>query len=147
MVSDSLHAGSISLPATESKPLWRIAGLAALFTAELLVISARTPHIALQNASGLPGLVFSLGTWKVRLLVTLAIITLLVWQSRAKRNLESISVSPIDTRFAWRWLAAHFAAILLFAGLTSVLFENRLQGTAADLLVVGWAAIGAAALV
>jgi exosortase E/protease (VPEID-CTERM system) len=147
MVSDSLHAGSISLPATESKPLWRIAGLAGLFAAELLVISARTPHSALQDATGLPGLVFLLGWWKTRLLVTLAIISLLFWQSRGKRNLESISEWPIGRQVAWRWLLAHFAAMLLFAGLTSVLFENRLQGIAADILVVGWAAMGAGAVV
>jgi exosortase E/protease (VPEID-CTERM system) len=127
--------------------LWRIAALAGLFGAELLIISARTPHIALQDAPGLPGLVFSLGTWKVRLLVTLAIISLLVWQSRAKRNLESISEWPVGASVAWHWLLAHLAAILLFAGLTSLLFENRLQGVAADILVVGWAATGAGAIV
>jgi hypothetical protein len=87
MVSDSLRANSISLPAAEPKPLWRIAGL---FAAELLVISARTPHSALQDAPGLPGMVFLLGWWKMRLLVTLAIILLLFWQSRGKRNQENI---------------------------------------------------------
>ncbi len=124
-----------------------MAGLAGLFAAELLLISARTPHIALQNATGLPGLVFLLGWWKMRALVTLAIVSLLFWQSRGKRNLESISELPIGPRVAWRWLLAHFAAILLFAGLTSLLFENRLQGIAADILVVVWATTGASAVV
>src|SRR5271169_6729664 len=142
MLSDSVSTGSVWLPAPEPHPLWRIAGLAGLFAAELLVISARTPHIALQDAPGLPGLVFGLGTWKVRLLVTLAIIALLFWQSRGKRNLERISEWSVGTGVAWRWLLAHLAAILLFAGLTSILFENRLQGFAADILVVGWVATG-----
>jgi exosortase E/protease (VPEID-CTERM system) len=148
MLSDSVSTGSVCLPATEPHPLWRIAGLAGLFAAELLLISARTPHIALQDASGLPGLVFSLGTWKVRILVTtLAIISLLLWQSSGKRNLERTSEWPIGAGVAWRWLLAHLAAILLFASLTSILFENRLQGFAADILVVGWVAMGMAAAV
>jgi exosortase E/protease (VPEID-CTERM system) len=127
--------------------LWRIAGLAGLFAAELLVISGRTPHVALLDAPGLPGLVFTLGAWKLRLLVTLAIVCLLFWQSRGKANLERISERPVGTGLAWRWLLAHVAAILLFAGLTSLLFENRLQGVAADILVVGWVAAGATAVV
>jgi exosortase E/protease (VPEID-CTERM system) len=121
--------------------------LAGLFAAELLVISARTPHLALQDAPGLPGMVFLLGWWKMRLLVTLAIILLLFWQSRGKRNLENISEWPVGAGVAWRWLLAHFAAIVGFAGLTSLLFENRLQGVAADILVVGWAAMGTGAVV
>jgi exosortase E/protease (VPEID-CTERM system) len=147
MLSESVQVEAISPLATELQPLWRITGLAGLFTAELLVISARTPHVALHDAPGLPGLVFILGVWKLRVLVTLAIISLLFWQSRGKRNLERISEWPVGTGIAWRWLLAHVAAILLFAGLTSILFENRLQGVAADILVVGWVATGAAAVV
>jgi exosortase E/protease (VPEID-CTERM system) len=147
MLSHSVQASSVSLPDNAPQPLWRIAGLAGLFAAELLVISARTPHIALLDAPGLPGVVFSLGTWKIRLLVTLAIISLLVWQSRGLRNLQPVSGRPIGAGFAWRWLLAHLAAILLFAGLTSLLFQNRLHGLAADSLVVGWVATGAAAVV
>jgi exosortase E/protease (VPEID-CTERM system) len=147
MVSDSVQTGVVSQPATASHPMWRMAGLAGLFAAELLLISARTPHLALQDASGLPGLVFIFGRWKIRLLVTLAVLSLLFWQSRGKRNLERISVQTIGPGIAWRWLLAHLAAIVLFAELTSILFENRLAGFGADLLVVGWVATGAAAVV
>jgi exosortase E/protease (VPEID-CTERM system) len=147
MLSDSVQVGAIPPLATEPQPLWRIAGLAGLFAAELLVISGRTPHVALLDAPGLPGLVFTLGAWKLRLLVTLAIICLLFWQSRGKGNLERISERSVGAGLAWRWLLAHVAAILLFAGLTSLLFENRLHGVAADILVVGWVAAGATAVV
>jgi exosortase E/protease (VPEID-CTERM system) len=147
MLSDSVQVVPVSPPVSGRKPLWRMAGLAGLFAAEVLLISARTPHNALRDASGLPGLLFELGSWKVRLLVTLAIVTLLVWQSRAEENPESISEWSIGTGIAWRWLLAHLAAILLFAGVTSLLFANRLQGTAADILVVGWVAIGTGAIV
>jgi len=146
MVSDSVQVRSVSLLATAGRPLWRIAGLAGLFAAEVLLISARTPHAALRDAPGLPGLIFSLGAWKVRLLVTLAVIGLLFWQSRGKRNMERISEQPGGVGLAWSWLLAHLAAILLFAGITFILFENRMQGVAADLLVVGWVATGAAAI-
>ena len=147
MVSDSIQLDSVSLPVATGRPLWRIAGLAGLLTAEVLLISGPTPHLALQNAGGLPGLVFSLGTWKIRILVTLAIVGLLFWQARGKRNLEHISQQLVGVGLAWRWLLAHLTAILLFAGLTFVLFENRLQGIGADFLVVGWVATGAAATV
>jgi exosortase E/protease (VPEID-CTERM system) len=119
-----------------------------LLAVELLLISARTPHIALKDAPGLPGLVFSLGAWKARLLVTLAVIGLLLWQSRGNRSLQSISLEPLESGFAWPWLGAHVAFILLFAGLTFLLFEDRPPSLwGANLLVVGWVAAGAAALV
>src|SRR5271165_6853769 len=148
MVSDLAPPDVLVVPTTAPRPLWRIAGLAGLLASELLLISARTPHIALQDAPGLPGLVFSLGAWKVRLLITLAVIALLFWQSRGKQNLEHISERPIGMAFSWPWLAGHLAAILAFAGLTFLLFENRPQNLgAANILVVGWAATGAAAVI
>ena len=125
----------------------RVAGLAGLFAAELLLISGRTPHDALHEAAGLPGLVFLVGAWKARLLVTLAVLSLLFWQARGKRNLERIPAGAIGRSVTWRWFLAHFAAIVTFAGLTSVLFENQLAGFPADLLVVVWVAMGAAAVV
>ncbi len=152
MVSDSVQIAAVppppaAAPATAGRALWRIAGLAGLLAVELLLISGPTPHFALKDAPGLPGLIFSLGTWKVRLLVTLAIIALLFWQSRGKRNLESISEQSLGPALAWRWLLAHLTAILLFAGLTFTLFVNLPHGIWADLLVVGWVATGAAAVV
>ncbi|HEX5227036.1 MAG TPA: exosortase E/protease, VPEID-CTERM system [Bryobacteraceae bacterium] len=121
--------------------------MACLFSAELLLISARTPHAALQNAPGLPGIVFELGLWKVRLLVTLAVVCLLFWQVRGKEQARRLSAFTAGRAIQGRWLLAHVAAIFLFATLTAVLFENHLRGLAADLLVVGWAATGAAAVV
>src|SRR5580704_9040411 len=109
---------------TAPRRLWRIAGLAGLLAAELLLISAHTPHVALQDAPGLAGLVFSLGAWKVRLLVTLAVIALLLWESRGQQSLAHISKRPIGMAFSWLWLAGHVIAILSFTGLTGLLFEN-----------------------
>jgi exosortase E/protease (VPEID-CTERM system) len=146
MASQSIPAASFA-PKSGLNPLWRVAGLAGLFAVEVLLISAHTPHNALSNASGLPGLVFNLGTWKVRLLVTLTILCLLCWQSRRKGILDQGCSMPIVTGFGFAWFLAHVAAILSFGGLTAILFENRLAGAWADLLVVGWVAIGAAAVV
>lgn len=123
---------------------WRIAGLAALFVTELLLISARTPHLALDNSPGLPGLVFDLGRWKVRLLVTIAVACLLFWNARDKYDFERLTTRSAARGVAWRSLFAHFAAALLFAGLTSLLFENRLQRFQANILVVAWVAAGTA---
>ncbi len=144
---------SYSLPASlvptsqRLNPLWRIAGLASLFAAEVLFLSARTPHTSLRDATGLPGLVLALGAWKVRILVTLAIVCLLCWQSRRKRDLASTSGMTLASGFAWPWFLAHLAAIFSFAGLTSILFENRFAGLGADCIVIGWVATGAAAVV
>jgi exosortase E/protease (VPEID-CTERM system) len=146
MATHSIPVGSLSPASKRLDPLWRIAGLAALFAAEVLLISARTPHEALRNATGLPGVVFSLGLWKVRLLVTLAIICFLCWQSRRKQILEGSSRIPI-AGFGFGWFIAHVAAILSFAALTWILFANRFAGIWADAIVVGWVATGAAAVV
>lgn len=122
---------------------WRIGVFAALLVTELLLISARTPHLALYDSSGLPGLIFDLGRWKARIFVTLAVVCLLFWQGRSKGEIEQISAKLDGHGIDWRWLFSHLATMLLFGSLTSALFENRFRGSQADLLVVAWAAIGA----
>lgn len=146
-VAIPIQSSAMRQPRTQLHLLPRISGLAGLFAAELLLISARTPHFALHDASGLPGLVFSLGVWKIRLLVTLGAVSLLFWQARGRENLERFSMDLGSGRIAWRWLVAHFAAMLLFGGLTALLFEDRLQGLAADSLVVAWTLAGASGVV
>lgn len=138
--------GKTSEAPAQAGLLWRFSALAALFAIELLIISARTPHAALQGAPGLPGIVFSLGPWKVRLLVTLAVVSLLFWQVRGKANTPLRSLDLTGCGIAWRWLLGHLAAMVLCAALTSLLFENRLPGLQADLLVIGWTAVGAVGL-
>lgn len=147
MVTD-LPQGEVAVPSATPPRLWlALAGLAGLCAAELLLISGFTPHAALRGAPGLAGLVFSLGIWKARVLVTLAIVSVLFWQSRGERNLASISGRLIGIGTDWRWLFIHSASILAFAGLTFVLFQHRPQSiAAADFLVVAWLASGAAAV-
>lgn len=135
-----------SRPVTPIPLPWRIVGLATLFVTELFLISARTPHLALQDTPGLPGLVFELGRWKVRLLVTLAVVCLLFWQARGKGDLQRLSTELSRHGIAWRWLFTHLATAFSFASLTSILFENRFRGFQADLLVVGWVAVGGTAM-
>lgn len=143
---DAVEAGSLPQPVHQTRLLWRMTGLACLLSAELLFISARTPHAALRNAPGLPGIVDSLGAWKIRLLVTLAVVSLLFWQVRGKEQVQRVAAKIHGPAVAWRWLVAHLAAIVLFAWLTVLLFQNLFQGFAADLLVVGWAAAGVCAV-
>jgi len=141
--ANAIQAAEIARPVSPARLLWRMAGLAGLFAVELLLISARTPHFALQGAPGLAGLVFSLGPWKIRLLITLAVVSLLFWQVRGRDNLEQLSMESAAEPIAWRWLVAHFAAMLVFVGLTVVLFESRQPEFAANLLVVAWTLAGA----
>ena len=148
MVSDLPQVDVLCPRAVAPRPWLRIASLAGLLAVELLLISGPTPHASLENAPGLPGVVYSLGIWKVRLLVTLAIVSLLFWQSRGERNFARVSDQFIGAPIAWRWLVAHFATILAFGGLTFILFTHRPQSPAAgDALVLGWFAAGAAAVV
>lgn len=144
---ETAEADAPSQPAPQASLLWRMAALACLFSTELLFISARTPHAALRDALGLPGVVFSLGIWKIRLLVTLAVVCLLFWQVRGRDQAQRLPADILGRAIAWRWLLAHLAAILLFASLTALLFENRFRGFAADLLVLGWALAGVAGVV
>jgi len=142
-LAEPIQARTIGAPDLRPRLLGRMAGLAALFAAELLLLSARTPHFALQGAAGLPGLVFSLGKWKIQLLVTLAALSLLFWQARGRSNAENLPIEFRHNRIAWGWLLAHFAVMLSFAGLTAALFGKQAAGTAADFLVIGWTLAGA----
>jgi exosortase E/protease (VPEID-CTERM system) len=146
-VSAPIESRVAAPAATESRLLWRIAALAAVLCAELLLISARVNHFAFQNASGLPGLLHDLGPWKLRIPVTLAVVALLFWQAKGKQNAKRILAQPLGEGIAWFWLMAHAAAILLFAWLGSILLSLPPQGVLLDGLIFLALLAGVAAVV
>jgi exosortase E/protease (VPEID-CTERM system) len=133
--------------ASSSRLFWRIGALAATFSVELLLISALANHLVFQNATGLPGLLFGLGTWKIRLPITLAIALLLFWQARGRENAQRILAWPLGRGIQWRWFSAHMGAICLFAWLSLSLLNHPLEAVRLDGLIVLCLAIGTAAVV
>lgn len=133
--------------AISSRLLWRIGALAGTFSVELVLISALANHQAFQNATGLPGLLFSLGTWKLRLPITAAASVLLFWQARGRHNAQRILAWPLGRGIQWPWFSAHLAAICLFAWLSVSLLNHPFEAVRLDGLIVLCLGIGAAAVV
>ena len=76
---------------TASGLLWRIGGFLLSLAVEVILISSQAQHVAFSEAHGLAGLLFTLGTWKIRVPITLAVIFLLFWQAKGRQNARRIS--------------------------------------------------------
>jgi exosortase E/protease (VPEID-CTERM system) len=125
----------------------RVAGLFLTLIAEVLLISAPARHSAFRGAHGLAGLLYQLGPWKIRLPITLAVLVLLFWHARGRRNLQRVLAWPLGRGIDWRWLWAHLGLVSLFAWLSLNLLSNPPQGDRLDALILLSLALCAAALV
>src|ERR1700691_1400710 len=76
---------------TSSRLFWRIGCFFLILGAEIVLISSQAQHVAFSGAHGLAGLLFTLGTWKIRVPITLAVIFLLFWQAKGRQNVRRIS--------------------------------------------------------
>ena len=120
--------------------LSRLAGLIGLFVLELIVISIWLDTSALDGKGGLMGAVGDWGPYVLQSLVALTTVLLALGYSNAKAALAPINNRLADAPPAWRFLAAHCAAMGLFAALSSLLFGGRPPG--GNLLVLAWLAAG-----
>ncbi len=93
--SESLVSASSLPPATGTRLFWRLSGLFLILLAEALLISSQAQHMAFRGAGGFAGLLFDLGEWKVRSLITMAVVSLMFWQARGRQNLQRVLTSPL----------------------------------------------------
>jgi exosortase E/protease (VPEID-CTERM system) len=123
-------------PATESRLIWRMSGLSLLLFIEILLISSQAQHFAFSGAHGLAGLLWDLGPWKIRIPVTLAVISLLFWQARGRQNVQRVLACPLGPGIEWRWLGLHAGSLALFAWLSVNLLNHPPQGLRLNSLIL-----------
>jgi len=117
----------------------RFFGLAGLFAVELSAISA---WLDTDNLSGTGAIraVADFGTYILQSLVVLATVLLIFGYSQAKPRILPINKRLVDVPPAWRFLAAHCAAMSTFAFLSSLLFGRTPPPVAP--LILAWVAAG-----
>ncbi|HUP03908.1 MAG TPA: exosortase E/protease, VPEID-CTERM system [Bryobacteraceae bacterium] len=124
----------------------RIALLALLLVLELLTLSVWLDTGALGSASGLAWLIGQWGSLAVRFAVVLtalySILSYLKKRVALRHALAQLSASP----FGWKFLAAHFFALAVFALFSVRLFSPARAGGAGNLTAACWLLSGAAAL-
>ncbi len=122
----------------------RLAILGTLFVLELLLISLSLDAELLNGRGVLANLVHDWGAWTVRLGVALVLGSVVFAESRAQSSLQRISSECAARGIAWPLLASHGALMILFAWLSSRLFEH--SGALSNWLVLAWGFVGAASL-
>jgi len=113
---------------------------------ELIVVSIWLDTSALDGKGGLTGAVGDFGPHILQSLIVLAAVLLAFGYAKAKNKLLAIGERLVELPIAWHFLAAHGAAMLAFAFLSSRLFAQApLAGTslvAGTPLVLAWLAAG-----
>jgi exosortase E/protease (VPEID-CTERM system) len=133
--------------AANSRLIWRIGCGFLLLAVEILLISSQARHSAFSGANGFAGLLYDMGTWKIRLPITLAVIFLLFWQAKGRQNAQRIASWPLGQIVRWRWLGCHFADAGLFAFLSMRLLNHPPAGATLNGLIVLCLALGIAAVI
>ena len=132
--------------AADSRLTWRFGSFFLILSVEILLISSQAQHLAFSGVPGFAGLLFNLGTWKIRLPITLAVVFLLFWQARGRQNTQRISTWPLGRGIAWHWLGSHLAAIALFALLSARLVNHPPQGASLNGMIFLCLALGVVAV-
>jgi len=122
----------------------RLAILGTLIVLELLAISVWLDAEVLRGRGALANVVHDWGSWTVRLGVAVVLGSLIFAESRAKDNFKRISAECGAHGIGWPLIAAHAAMMLLFVGLSSILFQHNASGNA---LVLAWGLTGIASFV
>jgi exosortase E/protease (VPEID-CTERM system) len=126
--------------------LARFISLAILFVLELIVVSVWLDTSALDGKGGIAGAVGDFGPYVLQSLIVFTTLLLAFGYSKAKNRLLPISKRLADVPIAWHFLAAHGAAMAVFALLSSLLFARApiagvpLEGGTS--LVLAWLAAG-----
>lgn len=119
--------------------LTRLASLAALFVAELLLISTRFDGATLGQRAGLLGAIRLTGPWILRGIVGFCAVYASLAILQKKTALAAVVREVARSSVAWGWLAAHLAALA-----TVLILGSRLYGGAdvSDLMAAAWLGTG-----
>jgi exosortase E/protease (VPEID-CTERM system) len=134
-----LHGLSSALPR-------RIIALALVFAFELIAISTWLDNEQLAGMGGLTGFVHDWGAWILRCVVGFAAIFVTFSSLRYQAELRQISADLAGTPIQWRFAASHFLAIVVFGGLSPVIYQARLGGVAGQFAVAVWLCAGLAGI-
>ena len=145
LASAEVRVSASTVPA--SGLFWRIGGFFLILAVEVILISSQAQHVAFSGAHGLAGWLFTLGTWKIRVPITLAVIFLLFWQAKGRQNVRRISASPLGRGIAWPWLVLHLGVISFFAYLSASLLNHPSNDNGMNAMVLFCLALGVAAVV
>jgi exosortase E/protease (VPEID-CTERM system) len=110
--------------------------LAILFAAELLLLTVWLDTATLAAGSPLLHTIGVYGSPILRAAVVFGLVSVTL------AYLKIGASAPAEPVIAWRFLAGHFAAMGVFAGLSSLLFAHK----AGDFTAVSWLAAGLAAI-
>ena len=134
-----------------SSPRWpgllrRLLLLAAIFVLEIVAASIWLDTATLGKISGLTGLVGDFGPPVLRSLLAAAAIFLTVGYLNRGSEFRQISVVLVKTPVKWTLLAGHFVLMAVFAGISFLLFGNKLSNLSADTVMLIWLTVGLAAI-
>jgi exosortase E/protease (VPEID-CTERM system) len=126
--------------------LQRILVLAALFTAELLLLSVWLDNGALAEKGGVTGLVGQWGAWAVRGIVGFAAIFVTFAYLRNKAALAGISRQAEQEPVSLGLLTAHLLAMAAFAKLSWALYGGHLAALPPHVSGPLWLLVGCSAI-
>ena len=124
----------------------RLLTLAAIFAAELLVISLLADGQELENRGSLLRFLAASGPWILRGVVGFAALFVTFGYLKSRDTFDDISRRLVAIPIRRSLVAAHFAAIILAGGLTFALYKTSISGVQADWIAGSWLLAGTAAI-
>ncbi len=141
-----INARSVQHPAITLRSLARrILALGFLFSSELIFVSVWLDSESLSPA-GLSGIIRYTGSWILRCIVGFAAIFATFAYLKNKAELGKISAQFAQSPIRWRLLAAHGSAIIVFGGLSSLLYAGRGSESWVNPLAASWLVAGISAI-
>ena len=143
---DAATVSTLSLNFRRFSVVSRLFLLAALFGAELLVLSVMADGEMLAHQIGMLRFLGAWGSWILRFIVGFAALFVTFGYLKSRATFDQLSdrlaVIPIGRGL----LAAHFAAMAVVVALTAPLFKSSVSGFPADLIAGAWLFAGFAGI-
>jgi exosortase E/protease (VPEID-CTERM system) len=127
--------------------LWRLGSLVLVYILEILIISVWLDGDSLRGPAELIRLLHDWGAWILRAVVGFSALFVTLAFLRHARLLKWISAGVSSYRFRYTFFASHFVALAIFGLFSVALYSRGVSGAQANLIVVGWFAMGLAAVV